>query len=191
MERYFFAVAPPSPVLEAIDELRGRYGHSHHKVEPHVTVKVPFTWPGDPEAFLTPVRAACAGVAPFEMGFGGTGRFVEAGVLYLEIPGAGVLHLHLTVVTALTGLVEADSRGHEGGGYTPHLTLAVQRFGIDAWRLDQMEEEAGRLVSSISPFWVESLRCYSRERADHPWQPLVDLPLGGGATHGIMGAVNS
>jgi 2'-5' RNA ligase len=147
-------------------------------VEPHVTVKIPFAWAGDPEGFLAPVRAACASVRPFAVRLGEPGRFPEAQVLYLTLHAEGLPRLHRAVMAALDGLVPVDPRGHEGEGYHPHLTLAVGRFGIAPDGLERMEAEARRELADLPAFQVESLRCYRREGPDDPWAPFADIPLG-------------
>lgn len=178
MSQYFFAITPPPTVLARIEALRARWGNPHHKVEPHATVKVPFAWPGEPAAFLTPVAAACAGMAPFQVRIGAPARFAYAGVLYLSVHSEGLPGLHRAVMAALAGLVPPDTRGHEGGGYSPHVTLAVARFGIDSAGLDAMEWEARTELSDLPAFTVTALRCYHRAADGEPWAPLQDLPLG-------------
>ncbi|MGE5674101.1 MAG: 2'-5' RNA ligase family protein [Mycobacterium leprae] len=178
MSRYFFAVTPPSPYKEQIDEVRGRWGHPHHPVEPHITAKAPFAWPDDPEQFLAPVRAACGQVAPFQAQLGPTGRFPNAGVLFLTPEGQGFTTLHLAVLHALAGLVPADSHGHEGEGYHPHLTLAVTRFGIDSEGMAAMARVAEQELTGLPPFRVEALTCYQMAAEEESWQVFCRLPLG-------------
>lgn len=178
MPAFFLAVTPPAAVTAPVEALRARWGNPHHRVEPHITVKIPFPWAPDPEGFLAPVRAACAGVAPFEARLGAPSRFAEAGVLYLSVAAPGLKPLHLAVMRAFAGLVAPDPRGHEGETYTPHLTLAVSRFGITAEGLETMEEEARSALAALPPFMVGALRCYRRERSADPWQPWLDIPLG-------------
>lgn len=176
MSRYFFAVVPPEPTLGAIESFRARWGHPHHNVEPHITIKAPFQWPGDPETFLAPVRAACASQSPFKAKLGAPARFGDA-VLYLGVCGPVIHQLHSVVVQALCPFAPADRHGHEGDAYTPHLTLAVTRFGISAVGLDYMEAEAREAFAYNPDFLVTHLRCYHREGKDDRWLPLCDLPL--------------
>lgn len=178
MPRFFFGVTPPEPQHGQIEAFRARWGHPHHQVEPHITVKIPFAWEGAPEGFLAPVRAACAATQPFTALLGAPARFAGGQVLYLSVRSPGLSALHRSVMEALAGLVPTDPRGHEGEGYTPHLTLAVGRFGIDSAGLDRMELDAAAELGHLPPFDVTSLRCYHRTGADAPWEPLVDLPLG-------------
>lgn len=179
MARYFLAVAPPEPQLSQVDALRARWGHPHHKVEPHVTIKAPFLWSGAPDQFLAPVADALASIAPFDCRLGGTGRFPGAKVLYLKVAGDGLLPLHMAVVQALAGLLPPDGRpSHEGERYTPHLTLAVGRFGIDVKGLEAMEVEAKAELAALAPFTVSALRCYRWSEAGR-WERHQDIPLGG------------
>jgi len=168
---YFFAVVPPEPTLGAIEAFRTRWGNPHHNVEPHVTVKAPFEWDGSPEPFLAPARAACAALRPFAARLGAPARFGSA-VLYLTVESPGLMLLHKAVAPLMPG----DARGHEGDAYTPHLTLAVSRFGISAEGLDRMESEARTELPPAS-FTVTALRCYQREQKQDRWMPLCDLPL--------------
>lgn len=178
MTRYFFAVVPPEPHKSKIDALRECWGHPHHKVEPHITVKAPFEWHEQPEDFLLPVRAACATAVPFSVCLPGTGRFGEDKVLFLTVDADGLKALHLAVTSALEGLLPSDPRSHEGEGYSPHLTLAVGRFGIDAAGMGDMERAAQAELTDLGTFRVESLRCYVWNAADGRWAPLCDIPIG-------------
>ncbi|HEY3368054.1 MAG TPA: 2'-5' RNA ligase family protein [Symbiobacteriaceae bacterium] len=178
MSRYFFGVAPPTAMEARLEVFRGRWGHPHHDVEPHVTVKAPFVWNQEPALVLGPVRMACNGLLPFPVRLGAPARFPDAGVLFLSVESEGLPLLHRAVVEALAGLVEQDRRGHEGEGYHPHLTLAVSRFGIDPAGLAAMEREAALELAGLEPFTVRSLRCYCRNGGRDRWEPLCDLPLG-------------
>ncbi|HWI61386.1 MAG TPA: 2'-5' RNA ligase family protein [Symbiobacteriaceae bacterium] len=176
MSRYFFAVIPPEPAQSAIEAFRARWGHPHHNVEPHITVKAPFQWPGDPEAFLAPVRAVCAAHGPIKVRLGQPARFGDA-VLFLTVESPLLKHLHIDVINGVP--TPGDPLGHEGEGYTPHLTLAVTRFGISADGLDRMEAEArAELTAVTQQFFITALRCYHRQGKDDRWIPLCDLPLG-------------
>jgi 2'-5' RNA ligase len=178
LARYFFAVVPPEPQNSTIDALRERWGHPHHSVEPHITVKAPFEWHEQPESFLAPVSAACAAVEPFGVSLPGTGRFGEDRVLFLTVAGDGLKALHQAVISALEGLLRADPRAHEGEDYSPHLTLAVGRFGIDAAGMADMERAAQAELADPGTFRVEALRCYAWHAVDHRWVPVCDIPIG-------------
>lgn len=173
MPTYFLAVTPPEPTLGAIERFRARWGHPHHKVEPHITIKPPFPWVEDPETFLVPLRPALSGLRPFTARLGAPGRF-GAGVLFLTVDSPGMKALHLATIAA----VPTGTGVHEGEAYTPHLTLAVTRFGISADGMDRMEAEARAELTAFPPFEVTALRCYHRTDKDSRWQPLCDLPLG-------------
>jgi len=176
--RYFFAVVPPEPTGSIIEAFRARWGHPHHNVEPHITVRPPFTWPEDPERILSPVRAACAGLSPLQARLGAPGRFA-GGVLFLSVDSPGLTLLHRAVLQALDPLIPVEANRHAGGGYTPHLTLAVTRFGIDRDGLDRMEAEARNELSDLAPFTAAALRCYRRTGKDDRWEPWCDLFFGG------------
>lgn len=173
MPSYFFAVAPPEPILGAIERFRARWGHPHHNVEPHVTIKPPFPWNGSPDSFLGTLRGALGGLGPFAARLGAPARF-GAGVLYLTVESPGMKGLHLATIAA----VPTGAGAHEGDAYTPHLTLAVTRFGISAEGLGRMETEARAELTAFPPFDVTALRCYHRTGKDDRWEPLCDLPLG-------------
>lgn len=177
MDRFFFAVSPPGPLLSRIEALRARFGNPHHKVEPHITIKIPFTWDGEPAAFLEPVRQVLTRTAPFEVRLGSTARFPGPRVLYLTVAGDGLKQLHLAVAEALTGLVPTDARSHEGQHYTPHLTLAAGRFGLDARKMEEMDQAARTALADLPPFTVTALRCYRWRTPPGRWEKFVDLPL--------------
>lgn len=178
-ERYFFAVTPPEPLLGQIEAFRGRWGHPHHKVEPHVTIKAPFLWPGRPDEFLAPVRAVCRQMQPFQAQLGAPDRFVRNRVLFLTMTGQGLLPLYRAVGEALKGILPPDPRTGGGGErFTPHLTLAAGRFGIDDEGLAAMEKEARQELVNLPPFAVTTLRCYRWQGSPGRWHTLCDLPLG-------------
>lgn len=178
MPSFFLAVVPPEGLREQIEDFRGHWGHPHHNVEPHITVKAPFPWQREPEAFLAPLQEACLALKPFEAQLGAPSRFEQARVLYLAVQSPGMHRLHKAVLDAVAGPIPLNPHGHEGEGYTPHLTLAVGRFGISSADLNLMEAEASRELCNLPPFQVAVLRCYRRDRAEERWQPMVDLSLG-------------
>ncbi|MDF2627420.1 MAG: hypothetical protein K0R39_1251 [Symbiobacteriaceae bacterium] len=174
MPSYFFAITPPEPTLGAIEAFRARWGHPHHNVEPHITVKPPFPWDDAPGALLDLLRPALAGLRPFAARLGAPARFGNA-VLYLTVDSPDMHSLHLTTINVLAGAIPTAHEGHE---YTPHLTLAVTRFGISPEALDRMEAEARAELAVFPAFDVTALRGYQRFGKDDRWQPLCDLPLG-------------
>ncbi len=177
VSRFFFAVAPPEPLLSRIEAFRGRWGHPHHRVEPHITVKVPFEWDRAPAVFLGSVRTACSRIPAFELKLGEPGRFRRARVLFLTVRGHGLKELHQAVVGAMAPMVPPDARGHEGERYTAHLTLAAGRFGIDEAGLDEMERAARQELADLPAFPVTALRCYQWSKPRGRWERFTDIPL--------------
>lgn len=176
--RYFFAVTPPDPLRDAIEAFRGKWGHPHHRVEPHITVKAPFEWPGDPAPVLKAAAEAAGRFRPFEVALGEPGRFERARVLFLTVQSEGLEPLHQAAVEALKPLVPVRPGSHEGGAYHPHLTLAAGRFGIDEAGIAAMEQDA-RVALGGLPAWANTaLRCYRLEPGQPRWQVFRDLPVG-------------
>jgi 2'-5' RNA ligase len=176
MARFFLAVAPPAPLLSEIDAFRGRWGHPHHKVEPHITIQPPFEWEGSPEPWLQAVYGALRQVAPFPVQIEGTGRFARSRVLFLTPKGEGLGRLHALVTGALADLLPPDDRRRSGQGFHAHLTLAAGRFGITDERIDAMEAEARREPFAAAGFTATSLRAY--RWGDRRWERFKDLPFG-------------
>lgn len=176
--RYFLAITPEPGVRGQIEGLRTSWGSPHHKVEPHITVKAPFSWTGDPEVWLAPVRAALAGVGRFPLKLGAPGSFGGQNVLFLTVPSDRPAQVHQAVVSLLYPLLPPDPRVHEGGEYHPHLTMAVKRFGARPELWPQYEREARALAEQLPEFLVGSVRVY--EWRGTRWETLVDLPLGRG-----------
>jgi 2'-5' RNA ligase len=175
MTRFFLAVAPPAPLLEQIDEFRGRWGHPHHKVEPHITIRAPFEWDGSAEPWLEAVRGAIRQVAPFPVQFKGTGRFGSR-VLFLTPVGEGLERLQSLVMAALVDRLPPDDQRRQGQGFHGHLTLAAARFGITDERMEAMDVEAKGEPFATAPFTATALRAY--RWGDGRWERFVDLPLG-------------
>jgi 2'-5' RNA ligase len=178
MALYFMAVVPPEPPLRRIQDFRTLWGNPHHRIEPHITVKIPFHWSGLTGGFVEPVRQVCGMLAPLELRLGAPGRFTASRVLFLSVAGVGLEGLHLSVTGALADLLPATGRGRERGEYHPHLTLAAGRFGIADDRLDAMERDAITALTDLPPFRVESVRIYRKLEGPQLWQHFSDLPLG-------------
>jgi 2'-5' RNA ligase len=176
LTRFFFAVTPDEPLRNQIELFRGRWGHPHHKVEPHITIKAPFLWQGDPVPVLQAAQYACQEIAPFDVLLGRPAQFPKSHVLYLTVISKTIAQLHHRVVEAIAPLLPTDARGHEGMAFTPHLTLAAGRFGIDVAGLAEMERKAAIELVNLT-FQVTALRCYRWGDADTRWQPYIDLPL--------------
>lgn len=179
--RYFLAVTPPGDLQDHIETFRGRWNHPHHKVEPHITVKIPFEWAASAAPFLQAARTACAGIAPFELELGSPDWFASGRVLFLSVDRRHLLPLHEAVIQALEPMVSVQAGGHEGGDrYHPHLTLASTKFGISDAALAAMAAEASKELAALGAFQVTHLRCYRWGQGDRRWIPYQDLPLGPG-----------
>lgn len=176
MTRFFLAVAPPAPLLDEIDAFRGRWGHPHHKVEPHITIQPPFEWNGSTEVWLEAVRGAVRQLAPFPVELRGTGRFARSRVLFLQPVGAELERLQSLVERSLVDLLPPDDRRRSGQGFHGHLTLAAGRFGITDERIDAMEQEAKGEPFATASFTVVALRAY--RWGPGRWERFKDLPLG-------------
>ncbi len=186
MTLYFFGVTPSDPLRERIDAFRAKWNHPHHKVEPHITLKAPFGWPGNPAPVLKAVQAVCAASAPFTLTLGAPGRFGGARVLFLSVAGEPLWTLQKAVVAAVMRFAPPERRGgpnEASDPYHPHLTLAATRFGIDAAGIAAMEREAGTALAGLPPFTVTAMRCYRKERDMERWQVCTDLPLGSTQSH--------
>lgn len=180
MIRFFLAVAPPAPLLAEIEAFRGRWGHPHHKVEPHITIQPPFLWDGRPEPWLDLAAGAARQVAPFPVQLQGTGRFARSRVLFLQPVGEGLERLHATVTKALAGILPDEGRRQ---GFHGHITLAAGRFGITDERIAAMEAEAKQEPFATASFTVDSLQVYRWGQGEHRWSRYQDLPVGENGGH--------
>jgi len=178
MTLYFLGVTPPAPIREQIESFRKAWGSPHHRVEPHVTVKAPFEYPGVPAPVLVAVRQVCAAARPLTMRLGQPGRFGGDRVLFLALTCEGLEDLHQQVLAAVSRFVPPRPGDREGGPYHPHLTLAASRFGIDAAGMAAMEAQARVKLAGIPPFSITSLRVYKKDRNMERWQPMEEIPLG-------------
>lgn len=169
-------MAPPAPLLTEIEEFRGRWGHPHHKVEPHITIQPPFLWDGPVEPWLSVAAQAAVQIEPFPVELTGTGRFARSRVLFLQPVGEGLERLQAAVTKALVGILPDDGR-RQRQGFHGHITLAAGRFGITDERIDAMEQEARREPFATARFAVKSLQVYRWGPGEHRWSRYKDLPL--------------
>lgn len=183
MVRFFLAVAPPAPLLNEIDAFRGRWGHPHHKVEPHITIQPPFLWEGRPDPWLEVAAKVVEQIEPFPVELKGTGRFARSRVLFLQPVGDGLERLQAMVTKALVGILPDDGRRPQRQGFHGHITLAAGRFGITDERIEAMEAEAKQESFATASFRVESLQVYRWGPGEHRWSRYRDLPLGENGGH--------
>lgn len=177
MVRFFLAVAPPAPLLDEIEAFRGRWGHPHHKVEPHITIQPPFLWEGRPEPWLEVAAKVVGQLKPFPVELEGTGRFARSRVLFLQPVGVGLERLQAAVTKAMVGILPDEGRPQRPG-FHGHITLAAGRFGITDERIDAMEAEAKREQFAAARFEVKSLQVYRWGPGEHRWSRFKDLPFG-------------
>lgn len=179
MIRFFLAVAPPAPLLAEIEAFRGRWGHPHHKVEPHITIQPPFLWEGPTDPWLSVAAREAAQIQPFEVALTGTGRFPRSRVLFLQPEGAGLDRLHAVITKALAPILPDEGRPPRKG-FHGHITLAAGRFGITEERIEAMEAEAKREEFARASFTATHLQVYRWGTGEHRWSRYRELSLRGG-----------
>lgn len=176
--RFFLAIAPPEPLLSRIEAFRTKWRNPHHKVEPHITLRPPFDWDGNPALLLQLARDGCRRARPFPLTLGPTGRFQRSRVLFLSVQaGPELPALERALTAALSSISRPNGRSADLA-FHPHLTLASGRFGIDDSGLDAMEQETASVLANLPPFTVARVRVYRWGSDDHRWSRLEDLSLG-------------
>ena len=107
-------------------ELRTRFGaHMKYTIEPHVTIKYPFTLRADIGIILNKLNEVAGHAKPFVMVLDGM-RYWEGpnNVAYVAVKNRkAVFDLHSAVTLALQGLTAGDTT-YDFQNFTPHLTIS-------------------------------------------------------------------
>lgn len=136
---------------------------------PHLNLRAPFQTELSSTELVTAFRDVLRGEEPFEVRVRGWKRLPH--VFFLECkPGPHLLDLHARALS-----VGPSSRApHDGGGYTPHLTLAL---GVLPWAEDLLWPQVQAIRPPMDRFTVNVLSLTREERGEV--QEVHTFPLEG------------
>ncbi|GMA17204.1 2'-5' RNA ligase family protein [Deinococcus metallilatus] len=122
---FLLGLLPPAGLTARVEVFRARL--RLRESAPHVTVKARSGLDAD-LAWLPVARAVVAASAPVTLHLGGARAFRGGSAVYLAVHSPEAVALHVRLLDAL----KPPARfGYEGSHMTPHLTLALNRRGVD------------------------------------------------------------
>ncbi len=147
MPLYSMVAWPTAELSEWLMAVQRRLGVSSYG-DPHLNLRVPFEYAGDPKTLICDVRRSLAGVPPFEVEFLRWRRFPH--VVFLEyalsVPLSD-LHQRLIQVPG------APAGKYDGDQFIPHLSLAI---GLCDWAEDSVWHALERLRPPQRSFTVQA-----------------------------------
>ncbi len=180
----YVALVPPAEILESIDDLVARMRGRRPPEDPrglrwirpgdaHLTLAF-MASVEDPDAVAEGLAADLARAAPVAVGLSGAGAFpepVSARVLWLAVDDpAGALP---ELARSTRSSVHRAGGRPEGGGFSPHLTLARCRRG-------DVTSEIDALSGFRTPMWVaRSVVLFESHLGDRGarHQAVAEIPL--------------
>ncbi len=144
---YSVVAWPTAELAEWLLEVQGRLGLCGFG-EPHLNLRVPFEYAGDPQTLIQEVRRCLDGAAPFEVEFLRWRKFPH--IIFLEYALSGPLQrLH----ERLLSIPGAPGSPYDGETFIPHLSLAI---GVCAWAENDVWETLQTLNPPQSRFAVSA-----------------------------------
>jgi 2'-5' RNA ligase len=165
-------IVPPPDISAYADHYRGLYMPDEvERIEPHVTVSVPFAptpMLGEVEPRLRSVLARCG---PLRVSLRGFDIFEETGVLYLKLAHPErVVSLYRAILSEFPEYPAYG--GLYGDDFTPHMTVGVFKDGAE---LEQVYEDLS--VQRLFIGWdVEQIVVKCR-MSDGIWDTWGEIPL--------------
>lgn len=169
---YAIALTMKGKAKTGLTELRARFGTSmNYSIEPHVTVKMPFTLKTDISVIERKLREVAAKTMPFTLMLNGI-RYWEGrnNVAYVAVQNQlPVYNLHAAIVNALHGLIEGDTTFNLQN-FTAHSTI---NEGIPAEALAALKQE----LSAYQPQYrvrITSFTLFGAEPNEKlkKWEPV-------------------
>lgn len=165
-------IVPPPDICAYADHYRKLYMPEEvEKIEPHITVAVPFVPANMLGAVEARLRGALAKCAPTRLSLRGFDMFRDTGVLYIRLA-------HPERVRAIYHAVLAEFPeypiygGQFGEEFTPHLT--VGRFS-DRAELERVYEELS--VQKLFIGWDVEQIVVKYKMSDGVWDTWGEIPL--------------
>ncbi|CAM3943159.1 2'-5' RNA ligase family protein [Deinococcus marmoris] len=175
---FLLAVLPP-PELEArIQSFRTAHHLKDAAAVPHITVKA--------RSGLLPeldwqekLREVVARHAPLPISIGGPHLFGNGTALYLEAASAEAVRLHLTLLDALREMQQSTRFfGYEGPGLQLHLSLALNRRGVELPSLlTAAQAEFADLEGKPLAFMAHTVTLMRKPGPGGFYAPLEEWPL--------------
>jgi 2'-5' RNA ligase len=165
-------IVPPADIRAYADHYRGLYMPDEVKrIEPHITVCVPFA-PAHLLSEIEPrLRAVLAKCPPMYLSLRGFDMFADSGVLYLRLA-------HPERVQALYRAILSEFPeypvygGQYGDDFTPHMTVGI--FS-DPKELERVYEELS--VQRLFIGWDVEQVVVKWKMSDGVWDTWQEIPL--------------
>ena len=147
MGLYSMVAWPTAELGEWLTGLQRRLGVSSYG-DPHLNLRVPFEYAGEPQTLICDVRRSLAGVPPFEVEFLRWRHFPH--VVFLEYALSVPLRdLHQRLIQ----VPGAPAGSYDGEQFIPHLSLAI---GLCDWAEEGVWRELELLRPPQGSFTVQA-----------------------------------
>lgn len=126
MMKYAVVLTTMGRAKTELTRLRTRYGvYMKYSIEPHITVKFPFTLKTDINTFLTELGKMAVQTKPFTLILDGICYWEGSNnVAYVSVQNRlPVFNLHVAINSALKGLTMGDTT-YDLQNFIPHLTIS-------------------------------------------------------------------
>ncbi|MFK7601508.1 2'-5' RNA ligase family protein [Deinococcus sp. SM5_A1] len=175
---YLLAALPPPELAARIQTFRTTHNLKDAAAVPHITVKA--------RSGLLPelnwqekLREVAARHAPLPIAVGGPRLFSNGTAVYLEADSSEAVQLHLALLDALWN-IQTDTRffGYEGPGLQLHLSLVLQRRGVELSELlTAAQTEFADLEREPLAFTARKITLMRKPGPGGIYAPLEEWPL--------------
>lgn len=147
MPLYSVVAWPSAELGQWLTGVQRRLGVSSYG-DPHLNLRVPFEYAGQPQTLICDVRRSLAGMPPFQAEFVRWRHFPH--VFFLEYALSVPLHdLHQRLIQ----VPGAPAGKYDGEQFIPHLSLAI---GVCDWAEERLWRELEQLCPPQSSFEVQA-----------------------------------
>jgi 2'-5' RNA ligase len=171
--RWFLGIPLPEEVRAVVDNLQSGWPHGRwplnikRNVEPHITVKAPFTSSDD--LWLSNIAGVTYAPAPV-IAVQGLDLF-DGRVVHLAVSSPGLLQIRDIVVA---GFPEKWLTRLEREGYNPHITVGLAKRRLAESARAEIKKQLGHKIPS---FEAPCLRVYVKQ--GQTYEPHLDLKFSG------------
>jgi 2'-5' RNA ligase len=174
--KYFIAIIMPSPVLEAIENLKARFYSDHGlkgalRSPAHLTLHMPFLWDMEKEVQLISKLKEFRFSSEFEIVLSNF-AFFEPRVIYVDVlPSPQLEELHAQLTKYARSELQLFNEADNTRGFHPHITVAFRDLKKQKFR--ELKPEFERMNFSAT----FECRGFSLLRLENKWRERWFFPF--------------
>jgi len=170
--QYFIGIVPPKEIQDKITNFQKHFLNKK-VVEPHITIKAQSGLTED-KVWLEKVENYLKRQTSFKVEFKDLSQFGDD-VLFFQVLSNEIEKIHNDLIDIVNPSKELRKKYFENQKYTPHLTLAETRWGINTDELVSIKIKAEQELNNLPSFNVDFARVYVKSEPNTQYEKMMDI----------------